>query len=63
MTPREPSRDLQSDKINQVRPELNKRTPEQVKADEAAARKAVSRGARDEGDKVSLLGQIFGRGK
>lgn len=63
MTPREPSRDLQSDKINQVRPDLDKRSAEKVKADEAGARRAVDRSARDAGEKKSFLGQLFGGGK
>lgn len=60
MTPREPSRDLQSDKVRLIRPDLDKRSAEKVARDEAAARRAVERGARDEGERGSLLGQIFG---
>lgn len=63
MTPREPSRDLQSDKINQVRPDLDKRSAAEVARDEAAARRAVDRNARDAGERGSFLGQIFGGSK
>lgn len=59
--PRERGQALRADQINQVRPDLDKRTPEQVAADEKGARKAVDRNARDEGEKGSFLGQIFGR--
>jgi len=63
MTPREPSRDLQSDKVRLIRPDLDKRSAEKVKADEAGARNAVDRSARDEGEKKSFLGLLFGGGK
>lgn len=63
MTPRERARALRADEISLVRPDLDKRSPEKVAADEKGARKAVDRNARDEGEKGSFLGQIFGRGK
>lgn len=46
--------------IHHIRQDLDKRPAEKVARDEAAARRAVERGARDEGEKGSFLGQIFG---
>lgn len=49
--------------IHHIRQDLDKRTAEKVKADEAGARRAVDRSARDEGEKGSFLGQLFGGSK
>lgn len=63
MTPRERSKALRSDEINLIRPDLDKRSPEKVAKDEAGARKAVDRNARDEQEKGSFLGFLFGGSK
>jgi len=63
MTPREPSRDLQSDKIRLIRPELDKRSDAEVKKAEEITRGHVDRNARDAGEKKSFLGQLFGGSK
>lgn len=54
---------LLGDKLQRIRQDLDKRTPEQVAKADKGARKAVDRNARDEPEKKSFLGQIFGRGK
>lgn len=61
MTPTERNRALRADEINFIRQDLDKRTPAEVEKAERGARKAVDRNARDEGEKGSFLGQIFGR--
>jgi hypothetical protein len=51
------------EEIRRIRSELDKRTPDQVAKAERGARKAVDRNARDDQEKGSFLGQIFGRKK
>lgn len=54
---------LRADATHLIRQDLDKRTPEQVAEAESGARKAVDRNARDEGEKKSFLGQLFGGSK
>lgn len=66
--PRDGNRDLRSDEIKNIRPELDKRTPEKVKKDERLAKNAAAadsaiRSGGDEKDRVGIFGTIFGRGK
>lgn len=63
MTPTERNRALRADEINFIRQDLDKRTPAEVSKAEKGARKAVDRNARDDGERVGFLGQIFGRKK
>jgi hypothetical protein len=62
MTPQHPDK-TRAEAIRRIQPELDKRTPEQVAKAEKTVRGHVDRQARDEGERVSFLGQIFGRGK
>jgi hypothetical protein len=60
MSPRERGKALRADQINLIRPDLDKRTPDQVAKAESGARKAVDRNSRDDGEKTSFLGFLFG---
>jgi hypothetical protein len=46
--------------IHHIRQDLDKRSAAEVARDEAAARRSVDRNARNEGERGSFLGQIFG---
>lgn len=65
MTPSRKDRvSLPSDsEVNNVRPDLDKRTPAEVAKAEKTTRGHVKRNARDEGEKKSFLGQLFGGSK
>lgn len=62
MSPQRPDK-TRAEEIRRLRSDLDKRTPEKVASDERGARKAVDRNARDDQEKGSFLGQIFGRKK
>jgi len=58
--------DLRPEAINNIRPELSKRTPDEVKAAERLAKNAAAadsavRSGGDEEDRKGLFGTIFGR--
>lgn len=66
--PRDGNRDLRGDEINLIRPDLDKRPAEKVKADERRARNAAAadsaiRSGGDEGDRKGLFRTIFGGSK
>lgn len=63
MSAQQRPRPLRSEEINRIRPDLDKRSPEKVAADERGARRAAERNARDEGEKKTFLSQLFGGGK
>lgn len=63
MSPRDRGRDIQADRIRQIRPHLDKRTDAEVAKAEKTARSHAERAARDEGEKQSFLGMLFGGGK
>lgn len=61
--PRDGNRDLQTDEIMRIRSELDKRTAEKVAKAEKVARGHAERAARDDSEKETFLGMLFGKGK
>jgi hypothetical protein len=61
VSPQRPDK-TRAEEIRRLRQDLDKRTPAEVAKAERGARKSVDRNARDDQEKGSFLGFLFGKG-